>query len=146
MKLKMALTLLCLFGIGLFARSQDNKKQGQKSKPAKVNTASKHGDRYDENGNPLPPPPPPPTDRNGKPVSPEITKYTTPEKQFDKDGNPLPPPPPPPPTDRNGKPIPPSKVELQKFKDGEKPPPPPAKPRKPKAATAGVPDEPLRSN
>jgi hypothetical protein len=143
MKLKMALTLLCLFGIGLFARSQSSKK----TKPQVENGPDAIPVTVHSNKHPhvKPPPPPPMFGKDGKPLPPPtvvLKHYHEPKNQHDKNGNPLPPPPPPPPVDKNGKPSPPPKIEIEKSKPVEMPPPPPAKPVKSKIPAPVTPDTP----
>jgi hypothetical protein len=128
MKLRLALILLCLLGIGLFARTQD----AQKTPKPKVENSP----ALEKDAKPLPPPrivisrvDTPRFRRNGGQHSP------TPPPPTRIDIKKHVPPPPPPPIDKDGNPLPAPKVEAVKFKPpviiktkDVPPPPPPPKP------------------
>ena len=115
MKLKLALTIFCLLGIGLFAHSQDAPKKQSSQKGTGTDTHAQPK-KYEPVDDTLPPPPPPPPP-------------TAMRKNESLRIKALPPPPPPPlvPTGKNGKTLPAPKAAMIKEPSSPPPPPPPTR-------------------
>jgi hypothetical protein len=147
MKLRLTLVIMCLLGLGLFARAQDKKKASGKpvienSPDAIPVTVIGHRKTHHRK-----PPPPPPMLVRDKPLPPskvEIAKFEVPKKINHAEK----PPPPPPPIGKDGKPLPPPKVEVTRFappkivKDKVTPPPPPPAKRRTKGEKPVTPEAP----